>query len=116
MAGVIMGLIVAGLCGLVGWAVFSSDDESEGTGVSVATREPLDGVAPEEWRGVAAEFGDAAHGFLKQAAEEQGRLSLAGREGHVSVFDRGDHILWEARDKRGRLIDSGRIDDLGRMN
>jgi len=57
MAGLIMGLIVVGLIGLVGLAVFSSSDESEGSGVSVATRDPLEGMAPDKWTAATSLWG-----------------------------------------------------------
>jgi hypothetical protein len=76
----------------------------------------LDQAAPPGCGDIAAEFGNRAHRFLGDAAEELGRLSLGGKEGSVSVHDGGDHFVWESRDRDGHLIDSGRVDDLGRIH
>jgi len=115
MTGFIMFSIVAGLIGLTAWAVTSDgDSKTSSKSVAVAPRPSLEEIAPTGSRSVATDFKRAAHELLKGAAAEQARLALAGREGDIGVWDEGDRIVWEVRSKRGKLLERGEIEDLGR--
>ena len=109
------GCMLASVLGLTAWAMFSDDDSEDSSGtVAVAPHRTLEEIAPSGAQGVATDFKRAAWQILKATAVQQARQALAGREGDIRVWKEGNYIVWEARSKRGQLIERGEIEDLGR--
>lgn len=107
-------IIVGGLIALL--AGLFVDGGRSGSAPASPPRRDLRAAAPEGYGELAENFDFAAHELLKAAAMEQARLALGDKEGDITITDKYDHFIYEVRDKKGRLIERGEIDDLGRTN
>ena len=112
MVGFIMGAIVIGLIGLTGWAVASSgeDPDPKRRRESTAVLDPDRETKTRLYDPLFSQLDKATQDLLKRTAEEQGRLALGGREGDIAVWSEEGCVIWEARDKRGDVLERGEIE------